>query len=490
MIIPVVLAGGVGSRLWPVSRQLYPKQFTSLHSSAGVAPQDDHETLFQRTLTRLAAVEDLAAPIVVCNEEHRFLTAQQLQALTFAGEAKASILLEPVGRNTAPAVAIAALQALQLGENPILLVLPADHTIQNTEELCAVVEQGAGLASGGKLVTFGIVAQSPETGYGYIRRGDVLAGGDDRHAYAVDAFVEKPGLEIAQSYLDSGEYYWNSGMFMFTAARFLQELKLYAPDILESCERAMAGAKEDVDFIRICPEEFGACRSDSIDYAVMEKTQDAVVMPLDAQWNDLGAWNSLWEAADKDAQRNVLAGDVMCEDVTGSYIHSHSRLVAAVGLSDLVLVETADAVLVAAKDRVQDVKRIVKRLEAAGRPESVNHVLVYRPWGSYESLAVGVGFQVKHITVKPGGSLSLQMHHHRAEHWVVVKGSATVTCEDKVFVLHENESTFIPLGSKHRLQNLTSAQVEIIEVQTGSYLGEDDIVRFDDIYGRAPELKS
>lgn len=489
MIIPVVLAGGVGSRLWPVSRQLFPKQFTSLHASSGAVQQDDQETLFQRTLTRLDAVSDLGAPIVVCNEEHRFLTAQQLQELTFSDGAKASILLEPVGRNTAPAVAIAALKALQLNENPVLLVLPADHAIENTKELCAVVEQGAGLARQGKLVTFGIVAQSPETGYGYIRRGAALTASDNRQAYAVDAFVEKPSLEIAQSYLDSGEYYWNSGMFMFTAARFLQELKLYAPDILESCEQAMAGASEDVDFIRICPEAFGACRSDSIDYAVMEKTQDAVVMPLDAQWNDLGAWNSLWETTGKDEQRNVLTGDVMCEDVTDSYIHSHSRLVAAIGLSDVVLVETADAVLVAAKDRVQDVKRIVQRLEAAGRSESVNHVLVYRPWGSYESLAVGTGFQVKHIAVKPGGTLSLQMHHHRAEHWVVVKGSATVTCEDKVFVLNENESTFIPLGSKHRLQNLTSEPVEIIEVQTGSYLGEDDIVRFDDIYGRAPELK-
>ena len=383
-------------------------------------------------------------------------------------------------------MAIAALRALQNGCDPVLLVLPADHAIENEAELCAVVEAGSVLAQQGKLVTFGIVPQSPETGYGYIRRGSQHA---DSKAFEVDAFVEKPVLEVAQSYLASGQYYWNSGMFMFTAARFLQELNVYAPEMLAACQQAVERAQEDVDFIRVCKESFSACPSDSIDYAVMEKTKDAVVMPLDANWNDLGAWNSLWETSSKDEQGNVLTGDVLCEDVEGSYIHSHSRLVAAVGIKDLILVETADAVLVASKDKVQNVKQIVKRLEDAKRSESVNHVLVYRPWGSYESLAVGEGFQVKHIVVKPGGTLSLQMHHHRAEHWVVVKGSATVTCEERVFVLNENESTFIPLGSKHRLQNLTEEPVEIIEVQTGSYLGEDDIVRFDDIYGRAPLLK-
>ena len=480
MIIPVVLAGGVGSRLWPVSRQLYPKQFTSL--SAGT--QAHSETLFQSTLSRLEGVRALAAPIVVCNEEHRFLTAAQLQASNIHS---ASILLEPVGRNTAPAVAVAALRALELGENPTLLVLPADHAIKDAAQLRAVVSAGASLAQQGRLVTFGIVPTAPETGYGYIRRGEALEGEQAEPAFRVDSFVEKPDEAVAKSYLESEQYYWNSGMFMFTAARFLQELEAWAPDILASCKEAMAAAKEDVDFIRINHEKFAQCRSDSIDYAVMEKTQEGVVMPLDADWSDLGAWNSLWEASAKNEQQNVLAGDVLCEDVEGSYIHSHSRLVAAVGIKDLVLVETADAVLVAAKDKVQQVKRIVQRLEEAGRAESVHHVLVYRPWGSYESLAVGAGFQVKHIVVNPGGSLSLQMHHHRAEHWVVVKGSATVTCEDKVFVLKENESTFIPLGSKHRLQNKTDEPVEIIEVQTGSYLGEDDIVRFDDVYGRAPE---
>ncbi|MDX1491528.1 MAG: mannose-1-phosphate guanylyltransferase/mannose-6-phosphate isomerase [Pseudohongiellaceae bacterium] len=483
MIIPVVLAGGVGSRLWPVSRQLYPKQFTALSAADGGAPHQG-ETLFQSTLTRLRGVADLAAPIVVCNEEHRFLTAQQLKEAQIDS---ANILLEPVGRNTAPAVAVAAIRALELGENPTLLVLPADHAIKDSAQLRAVVSAGAQLAQQGKLVTFGIVPTAPETGYGYIRRGQELETGLGELSYKVDSFVEKPNLSVAESYLSSGQYYWNSGMFMFTAARFLQELEECAPDILNSCRESMSAAQSDVDFIRICPEEFAQCRSDSIDYAVMEKTQDGVVMPLDAQWSDLGAWNSLWEASTKDEQENVLTGDVICEEVEGSYIHSHSRLVAAVGVKDLVLVETADAVLVAAKDKVQEVKRIVQRLEQAGRAESVHHVLVYRPWGSYESLAVGAGFQVKHIVVKPGGSLSLQMHHHRAEHWVVVKGSATVTCEEKVFVLKENESTFIPLGSKHRLQNRTSEPVEIIEVQTGSYLGEDDIVRFDDVYGRAPD---
>jgi mannose-1-phosphate guanylyltransferase/mannose-6-phosphate isomerase len=479
MIVPVVLAGGVGSRLWPLSRQLYPKQFTTLPggNAAKQPPDAPPRTLFQSTLTRLEGVEGLGSPMIICNEDHRFLTAQQLLEL---GMSKAVILLEPVGRNTAPAVAVAALEA---NADDILLVLPADHGIGDEKALRAAVSKGAALASAGRLVTFGIVPTAAETGYGYILRGESLPG----DGFAVQRFVEKPDLDTARAYLASGEYYWNSGMFMFTARRYLEELAEHAPDILASCRAAVDTIEQDVDFRRLSKSVFGACRSESIDYAVMEKTGAAVVVPLNANWNDLGAWDSLWETSVQDSQRNVLAGDVLCEGVSGSFISAHSRLVAAVGIEDTIIVETADAVLVAARDRVQDVKKIVQQLEKNKRTEGVSHVLVYRPWGSYESLSVGAGFQVKHIVVHPGGSLSLQMHHHRAEHWVVVKGSAKVTCDDRVFTLNENESTFLPLGSKHRLQNITGEAVEIIEVQTGSYLGEDDIVRFEDVYGRSVE---
>lgn len=475
MIIPVVLAGGVGSRLWPVSRQLYPKQFSSLASSRSNGEQDGTaaQTLFQTTLTRIRGVADLGAPMVICNEEHRFLSAQQLLEI---GERRGTILLEPIGRNTAPAVALAALVA---APDDVLLVLPADHAIPNHQALQTVIENGAIMARAGKLVTFGIVPTAPETGYGYIQRGSPVDSG-----FNVQRFVEKPALETAQGYLASGDYYWNSGMFMFTARQYLAELALHAPDILEVCQASVAKLEADADFRRVPLELFSECRSESIDYAVMENTHAAVVLPLDAQWNDLGAWDALWETSEQDAQGNVLTGDVLCEGVSNSYIHSHSRLVAAVGIENAVIVETADAVLIADRNRVQDVKRIVQQLEKEGRSEGVSHVLVYRPWGSYESLAVGDGYQVKHIVVKPGGSLSLQMHHHRAEHWVVIKGSATVTCDERVFTLRANESTFIPLGSKHRLQNLGEEPVELIEVQTGSYLAEDDIVRFEDIYGR------
>lgn len=474
MIIPVVLAGGVGSRLWPVSRQLYPKQFSSLAvPKADTLGKEEAATLFQTTLTRLRGLPDLGEPVVICGEEHRFLTAQQLLEL---GMAQGRIILEPVGRNTAPAVAVAALTS---APDDILLILPADHEIQDSAALLGAIEHGASLARQGKLVTFGISAATPETGYGYIQRGAASGPG-----FLVQRFVEKPDLATAQDYVDSGDYFWNSGMFVFTAAQYLAELEKHAPDILLACQSAVAQIEHDVDFQRLPMTEFSACRGESIDYAVMEKTDASVVVPLDAQWSDLGAWNALWETSAKDEHGNVLNGDVLCEGVSDSYIRSHSRLIAAVGLENAVIVETADAVLVAARDRVQDVKKIVQRLERSGRPESENHVLVYRPWGSYESLAKGLGFQVKHIVVKPGGSLSLQMHRHRAEHWIVVKGDATVTCDENVFTLSENQSTYIPLGSKHRLQNLGAEPVELIEVQTGSYLGEDDIVRFEDIYGR------
>ena len=472
MIIPVVLAGGSGSRLWPLSRQLHPKQFIAFSD----ADDTEQQTLFQMTLSRLQEVPELGAPIIVCNEDHRFLVAEQLRHLGISG---ATILLEPAGRNTAPAVAMAALIA---APDDCLLVLPADHVIRNRQALQKVIAQGNELARAQHLVTFGIVADSPETGYGYIQCGAAI----DQNAFKVQRFVEKPALATAQQYLDSGDYYWNSGMFMFTAAAYLNELVQHAPHMLQVCRIAHAGLQKDNDFTRIPAEIFATCPGDSIDYAVMEKTADAAVIPLDAQWNDLGAWNSLWEIADKDAEQNVILGDVSCIDVKNSYIRSGSRLVAAIGVKDLVIVETADAVLIAKKDQVQAVKQIVQQLEQSGRTESLNHTLVYRPWGSYQSLAMGQGYQVKHICVKPGASLSLQMHHQRAEHWVLIKGKALVTCGDKEFELRVNESTYIPLGSKHRLHNPGDAWVELVEVQTGAYLGEDDIVRFDDVYGRAP----
>jgi mannose-1-phosphate guanylyltransferase/mannose-6-phosphate isomerase len=474
MIIPVVLAGGSGSRLWPLSRQLHPKQFIAF----GGVNDTDQRTLFQMTLERLREVPELGAPIIVCNEEHRFLVAEQLRQLGITG---ATIVLEPLGRNTAPAVAMAALIA---APDDRLLVLPADHVIGKREVLQQAIAQGDELARAQRLVTFGIVADRPETGYGYIQCGAAV----NANAYSVQRFVEKPALEVAQQYLDSGDYYWNSGMFMFTAETYLKELYRHADHMLQVCRIAHAGLQKDNDFTRIPAGIFATCPSDSIDYAVMEKTAHAAVIPLDAQWSDLGAWNSLWEHADKDADQNVIVGDVNCIDVKNSYIRSGSRLVAAIGVQDVVIVETADAVLVADKNQVQAVKQIVQQLEQSGRSESLNHTLVYRPWGSYQSLALGPGYQVKHICVKPGASLSLQMHHQRAEHWVMIKGMAIVTCGDKQFELNVNESTYIPLGSRHRLQNPGDAWVELIEVQTGDYLAEDDIVRFDDVYGRAPAV--
>ena len=471
MLIPVVLAGGVGSRLWPVSRALLPKQFINFPGQRG--------SLFQETLRRIEGVAGLGNPIVVCNQEHRFLVAEQLRQLDKTGS---SILLEPFGRNTAPAVALAALSAQESDANAILLVLPADHVIQNSGELRKIITQGIGLASAGKLVTFGIVPSSPETGYGYIEKGLQLAG---TSAAQVARFVEKPDLEAARVYVGSGDYLWNSGMFMFSAARYLQELQRFAPDIFASCHAAYAGLVRGNDYQHIPEPEFSACRADSIDYAVMEHTSDAVVLPLDAGWNDLGAWDALWNVHTKDNAGNVCSGDVLLEETGNSYVLAQSRLVAAVGLQDTIIVETADAVLVAQKNCVQSVKKIVAQLQERGRGEAVAHTLVYRPWGSYQSLAVGAGYQVKHIIVNPGAQLSLQLHHQRAEHWTAIKGTGVVTCDDSEFSLHPNESTFIPLGAKHRLSNPGTEPVEIIEVQVGSYLGEDDIVRFEDRYGRA-----
>lgn len=492
MIIPVILAGGSGSRLWPLSRQLNPKQFINLPGLA-TADQPDF-SLFQSTLVRLKGLPGLLPPLVICNEEHRFLVAEQLRQL---GIDDGLIVLEPEGRNTAPAVTVAAgvireLVAPRLpAEEPLLmLVLPADHVIGDLEVFHDCVRRGAELAATGNLVTFGIKPRYAETGYGYIQRAQSLGCGvAASEAFRVQRFVEKPDAERALAYLEDGSYDWNSGMFLFELNEWLAQIARFAPQMAEQCTLACSELKHDGDFVRIGREAFAACPADSIDYAVMEKTAAAAVVAMDAEWNDLGAWNAVWEInANKNGANNVIQGDAHVIDVHNSYIHAGARLVVAIGLKDVVVVETADAVLVADRQQVQDVKKAVQWLEQHRREEARLHTLVYRPWGSYESLATGPGFQVKRIRVKPGAALSLQMHHQRAEHWVVIQGVATVTCDNRTFELQPNESTFIPLGSKHRLQNKTSDWVELIEVQTGAYLGEDDIVRFDDVYGRVPAV--
>ena len=471
MLIPVILSGGAGTRLWPLSRELYPKQLLPLTGT---------HTMLQETVLRLAGLE-ASAPLVVCNEAHRFLVAEQLRQLSVAPLAT---ILEPVGRNTAPAIALAAHAALKAGAagdaaDPVLLVLPADHVIRDAPAFRQAVQAAFAAAQAGQLATFGIVARSPETGYGYIQRGQASGA-----AFRIARFVEKPDAAVAGGFVKSGDYYWNSGMFMFRARRYLQELARFAPDMARICEAAFRAATADLDFRRISAKTFEACPADSIDYAVMEKTADAVVVPLDAGWSDVGSWSALHEASEADAHGNVTHGDVISEDTHGSYLHSQSRLVAAVGLQDHVVVETKDAVLVAPRARVQDVKKLVQQLKAQGRYEHSLHREVFRPWGSYDSLGSGARFQVKLLRVKPGGTLSLQLHHQRAEHWVVVSGSARITRGDEVFMLAENQSTYIPVGVKHRIENPGTVPVEIIEVQSGSYLGEDDIVRFEDVYGR------
>lgn len=480
MLIPVILSGGSGTRLWPLSRELYPKQLLPLVGKG---------TMLQETLARVSGVEDVAAPIVVCNESHRFLVAEQLLQ---AGVKPQAILLEPVGRNTAPAVAVAAMAALaQLPENtqrtndPLLLILPADHVIRDVGSFQAALAVGRAQAQQGRLVTFGVVPTQPETGYGYIRRsaveGQVSGEGS---AFEIAEFVEKPDLTTAQGYLASGEYFWNSGMFMFRASKVLEELRALAPQIYQACTQAYTGARQDLDFTRLPAREFGACPSDSFDYAVMEKTAHGVVVPLDAGWSDVGSWSALHEAIPADAEGNVRLGDVLTADTTGCYLHSTSRLVATVGLKDHVVVETKDAVLVAPKARVQDVKELVNQLKKQDRHETSLHREVFRPWGSYDSIDHGDRFQVKRLVVKPGATLSLQLHHHRAEHWIVVAGTARITRGEETFLLEENQSTYIPLGTKHRIENPGRIPLHIIEVQSGTYLGEDDIVRFEDRYGR------
>ncbi|AMV07886.1 MULTISPECIES: mannose-1-phosphate guanylyltransferase/mannose-6-phosphate isomerase [Xanthomonas] len=464
-VLPIILSGGSGTRLWPLSRESYPKQFLPLVGD---------KSMLQSTWLRAAPVAG-HAPIVVANEEHRFMAAEQLQQL---GVKPSAILLEPKGRNTAPAIAVAALEATRDGADPLLLVLPSDHVIGNEAAFQAAVKVAAEAAAQGKLVTFGIKPTAPETGYGYIKAGAGTA------ASAVERFVEKPDLATAQSYLASGEYYWNSGMFLFRASRYLEELRKFHPAIADACQKAWENGKRDADFTRLDKDAFAASPSDSIDYAVMEKTADAVVVPLDAGWNDVGSWSSLLDVSNQDAQGNAHHGDVIQLDCQNTYAYG-SRLIAMVGLEDVVVVETPDAVLVGHRDRIQEVKDVVSQIKTAGRSEATWHRKVYRPWGAYDSIDMGQRHQVKRITVKPGAVLSLQMHHHRAEHWIVVSGTAEVTRGEEVLLLTENQSTYIPLGVTHRLRNPGKLPLELIEVQSGSYLGEDDIVRFEDTYGRA-----
>ena len=486
-IHPVILSGGSGARLWPLSREHYPKQLLCLIGS---------ETLLQQTVTRLEGLEDIAAPLFVCNEEHRFLVAEQIRQLN---RSASHIILEPAGRNTAPALTLAALALKQQDPDALMLAMPADHVIRNREAFQHAVRAGAALAEQGKLMTFGIVPTAPETGYGYIRRGKPISPAGpaitDRQSrvtshespvtsYEISSFVEKPDAPTAQQYLSAGDYFWNSGMFLMQASAWLEELARQRPDILRACEAAFAQGARDGDFFRVDKQAFLACPSDSIDYAVMEKTDRAAVVPLDAGWSDIGAWSALWAVAEQDAQGNVTEGDVYMHATQNALVIAKHRLVAAVGLDDVIVVETPDAVLVAHKDHAQNVREIVNRLKDAKRSEYLMHRRVHRPWGSYEGVDAGERFQVKRLIVKPGASLSLQMHHHRAEHWVVVCGTARVTRGEEVFLLSENQSTYIPIGAKHRLENPGAIPLEIVEVQSGAYLGEDDIVRFEDVYNR------
>ncbi|MGB4064302.1 MAG: mannose-1-phosphate guanylyltransferase/mannose-6-phosphate isomerase [Azonexus sp.] len=476
-ILPVVLSGGSGTRLWPLSREKYPKQ---------LLPLVGEQSMLQATVARLGGLADMAGPLLVCNEEHRFVVAEQIRTLGLQG----SVLLEPFGRNTAPALALAALWAVRDGEDPVLVVMPADHDIADGAAFRDAVARAVTLAATGVTVTFGITPDCPETGYGYIQRGQALADGSG--AYNLNRFVEKPDRQTAESYLDSGDYLWNSGIFVMKASVWIAALGLCRPDILTACQQALAGGKTDGDFVRVDVDAFKACPSDSIDYAVMERLTTggaglpkAAVIPLTAGWSDVGAWDALWKVLPKCGEGNATRGDVMLENCRDTLVVSESRLVACIGVSNLVVVETDDAVLVVHHDATQDVKKIVDRLKADKRSIAQWHRKVYRPWGWYDGVDSGERFQVKRIGVKPGGTLSLQMHHHRAEHWIVVSGTARVTKGEETFLVTENQSTYIPLGVTHRLENPGIVPLEMIEVQSGSYLGEDDIVRFEDTYGRS-----
>ncbi len=476
MIVPIILSGGVGSRLWPLSREHLPKQLMPLLGG-------DH-SLFQETLMRLSSIDETAPPIIVCNESHRFMAAAQMQAID---KAYSDIILEPAGRNTCPAITVGALAALKNGDDPDLLVLPADHLIRDGALFASAVQMGRELTSNGNIITFGIVPDRPETGYGYIHKGERVDGLSNGAAFLVHEFSEKPDHDKACSYVDSKEYFWNSGMFMFRASVFLNELSQFSPEILKICRDSYEKARRDLDFIRLEERSFASCPNISIDYAVMERTPRAVVIPLEVGWSDVGNWLSLHEVCEKDECRNAVTGDALLEDVHNCYIHSESRLVAALGIENQIIVETKDALLVASLSRAQDVKLIVNKLKKQMREEVYSHSRTFRPWGSYESIDTGERFQVKRLTVNPGAELSLQKHFHRAEHWVVVRGTAGVTKGDEEFLLHENESTYIPCGTRHRLGNPGKIPLELIEVQSGSYLGEDDIERFEDNYGRLSE---
>lgn len=472
MIVPVILAGGSGTRLWPLSREMYPKQLINIIGE---------KTMLQETLARLSGLEDIGNPIVICNDNHRFMVAEQLREIKITAE---SILLEPVGRNTAPALAIAALRMLSQGLDPLLLVLPADHIIKDVPVFHDALSSGESFSKAGYLITFGIVPEFAETGYGYIRKGDQLNGSGNTEVVKIAEFVEKPDKKTAEAYVKSGFYCWNSGMFMFKASHVIKALKKYAPEIVDACERALHSGKEDLDFFRLDAEAFETCPSESIDYALMEKTDRGAMVSLRAGWDDLGSWAALWKAGEKDQNGNVTQGDVLTHDVKNSYLKATHRMIAAVGLENHIVIETSDAVLISPLDRVQEVKQLVDQLRSDKRPEAILHRKVYRPWGVYEGIDISGRFQVKRITVKPGRILSLQKHFHRAEHWIVVKGTAIVTKGEDTFLLKEDASTYIPLGETHRLENPGKIDLELIEVQSGSYLGEDDIVRFEDVYGR------
>ena len=481
-LVPVILCGGTGTRLWPLSRATYPKQYWPLAGSG-------EHTLLQQTQLRLDGLPGLAPPLLVCNEEHRFIVAEQLRQIAVE---PAAILLEPMGRNTAPAVAIAALQATATGDDPLLLVLAADHVIRDAAAFRHTVAAGLAAAEAGQLVTFGIVPTAPETGYGYIEANAVLSaasGADDAQLQPVPIarFVEKPDRATAEQFLATGRFAWNSGMFLFRASAMLAELERLAPEVVSACRAALEHDSADLDFLRLEREAFARCPNIAIDVAVMEKTDRGAVLPLDAGWSDVGSWSALWDTADRDGDGNVTRGRVISQDSRNCYLRSESRLVVGLGVDDLVVVETDDVVLVAHRHRAQDVKAIVGRLEAEGASESKAHRKIYRPWGSYDGITEGDRWQVKKIVVSPGASLSLQMHHHRAEHWIVVRGTAVVEKDGVEELVSENQSTYIPLGCKHRLSNRGKIPVEMIEVQSGPYLGEDDIVRFEDRYGRSDE---
>lgn len=468
MIKAVVMAGGSGTRLWPLSRAGRPKQFLALNGE---------DTMLQATMKRLKGL-DISSSVTICNEEHRFFVAEQLREIDMLG----SIILEPMGRNTAPAIALAALTS---DDDPLLLVLAGDHIIQNEVAFTEAVNKAIPLADKGKLATFGIVPSAADTGYGYIKMGSQNGSG-----FIVDKFLEKPSSECAHEYIESGDYLWNSGMFLFKASRYLEELKRFRPDIYEACKASIENMDLDLDFLRVNKEKFIECPAESVDYAVMEKTVDAVVIPMDAGWSDIGSWSSLWDISKKDNNGNASIGDVILHDSKDCYVRADGRLVAAVGVKDLVIVDTKDAIFVARKDAAQDAKIIAQKLRIDGRGEWELHREVYRPWGKYESVANGENYQVKRISVKPGAKLSVQLHHHRAEHWVVVSGTAKVLKGTKTFILAENESTYIPIGMVHSLENLGKETLVVIEIQSGTYLGEDDIVRFEDIYGRVAKQDS